>query len=252
MKLLNKKVALVTGALSGIGRETAIALAKAGADVVVSGRREDLGQKLAADIHALGVRSLFVRADVSNETDVAALVTATVDKMGRLDIAVNNAGVEGELGPITGQTVENYTKTFDTNVKGTIFSLKYEVAAMLPNKDGVIINLSSVLGHVGIGGASIYAASKHAIEGLTKSVALEVAAEGIRVNAVAPGPVETAMLDRFTGNDATAKAGLAGMVPTKRVSAPSEIADSIVYLVSPAARSVTGTILAVDGGWSAQ
>jgi NAD(P)-dependent dehydrogenase (short-subunit alcohol dehydrogenase family) len=252
MKSLNKKVSLVTGALSGIGRETAIALAKAGADVVVSGRKEEAGQKLAAEIHALGVRSLFVKADVRNEADVAALVTTTVEKMGRLDIAVNNAGVEGELGPIVGQTAENYANIFDTNVKGVVFALKHEVAAMLPHKAGAIVNLSSVLGHNGMGGASIYAASKHAVEGLTKSVALELAAEGIRVNGVAPGPVQTPMFDRFTGNDANAKAGLAGMVPTKRVSTAQEIADSIVFLVSPAASSITGTILSVDGGWSAQ
>ena len=191
-------------------------------------------------------------ADVTDEAQVRSLVSQTVERFGRLDVAVNNAGVEGELGPIPGQTEANYRATFETNVLGTLLSLKYELPVMLKQGSGSIINLSSIAGQVGMAGASVYVASKHAVEGLTKSAALEVAAQGVRVNAVAPGPVETAMLTRFTGGNADAKAGLLGMMPAKRSATPEEIAQTIVFLASDKARFLTGQSIAVDGGYTAQ
>ena len=186
---MNTPTVLITGALTGIGRATALAFAREGANVVVSGRREDAGHQLATELRALGVKAEFLLADVTDEAQLRSLISQTVESFGRLDVAVNNAGVEGELGPIAGQTAANYRATFDTNVLGTLLSLKHEIPVMLKQGSGSIINLSSIAGQVGMAGASVYAASKHAVEGLTKSVALEVAAQGVRVNAVAPGPV---------------------------------------------------------------
>lgn len=243
---------LITGALTGIGRATALAFAREGANVVVSGRRQQAGQELVTELRKLGIQAEFLLADVTDEAHVKALVSQAVERFGRLDVAVNNAGVEGELGPIAGQTAANYRATFDTNVLGTLLSLKYELPVMLAQGSGSIINLSSVAGRVGMAGASVYVASKHAVEGLTKSAALEVAAQGIRVNAVAPGPVETAMLTRFTGGNEEAKEGLLGMMPAKRSAAPEEIAQTIVFLASDKARFLTGQSIVVDGGYTAQ
>jgi NAD(P)-dependent dehydrogenase (short-subunit alcohol dehydrogenase family) len=175
-----------------------------------------------------------------------------VEAHGRLDVAVNNAGVEGALGPITEQTVENYQATFDANVLGVLLSLKHQLPVMLAQGSGSIINLSSIAGLVGLPGASLYAASKHAVEGLIKSAALEVAASGVRVNGVAPGPVLTPMLERFTGGSAEAKAGLFASVPAQRGASPEEIAEAIVFLASDRARFITGQSLRVDGGYAAQ
>ena len=243
---------LITGALTGIGRATALAFAREGANVVVSGRREEAGQQLATELRALGAQAEFLLADVTDEAQVASLVNQTVERFGRLDVAVNNAGVEGELGPVTGQTAENYRATFETNVLGTLLSLKHEIPVMLAQGSGSIINLSSIAGQAGMAGASVYVASKHAVEGLTKAAALEVAAQGVRINAVAPGPVETAMLTRFTGGSEDAKAGLLSMMPAKRGAAPEEIAQTIVFLASDKARFLTGQSIAVDGGYTAQ
>ncbi len=249
---MNTPTVLITGALTGIGRATALAFAHEGANVVVSGRREDAGQQLATELRALGVKAEFMLADVTDEGEVQSLISQTVERFGSLDVAVNNAGIEGELGPIAGQTAANYRATFDTNVLGTLLSLKHEIPVMLKQGSGSIINLSSIAGQVGMAGASVYAASKHAVEGLTKSAALEVAAAGVRVNAVAPGPVETAMLSRFTGGSDEAKAGLLAMMPAKRGAAPEEIAQTIVFLASDKARFLTGQSIAVDGGYTAQ
>ena len=243
---------LITGALTGIGRATAFAFAAEGYNVVVSGRRPEAGQQLASELRDQGVKAEFIQADVTDETQVASLIANTISHFGRLDVAVNNAGAEGELGPITGQTVTNYRNTFETNVLGVLLSLKYELAAMSSQGSGSIINLSSIAGQVGMAGASVYVASKHAVEGLTKTAALEVAASGIRVNAVAPGPVETAMLERFTGSNADAKAGLLSMMPAKRGAQPEEIAQTILFLSSDKARYLTGQSIAVDGGYTAQ
>jgi NAD(P)-dependent dehydrogenase (short-subunit alcohol dehydrogenase family) len=247
---MNNPVVLVTGALAGIGRATALAFAREGARIVVSGRNDKAGDALVGELRALGTEAEFVRADVRAERDVQNLVDKTVARFGRLDIAVNNAGTEGTPGPITEQTAESYAGTFDTNVLGVLLSMKHELRVMQAQRSGSIVNLSSTMGHRGAPGASLYTASKHAVEGLTKSAALEGAAFGIRVNAVAPGPVETAMLDRFTGN-ADRKAGLVAGVPLKRAGRPEEIADVIVFTASSKASFLTGQVIAANGGKTA-
>jgi len=247
---MSHPVVLITGALTGIGRATALAFAQEGARIVVSGRREDAGQSLASELRAAGAEAEFVRADVRHEAEVQNLVDKTVARFGRLDVAVNNAGTEGTPGPVTEQSAESYAATFDTNVLGVLLSLKHELRVMQAQGAGSVVNLSSTMGSRGAPGASLYTASKHAVEGLTKSAALEAAAFGVRVNAVAPGPVETAMLDRFTGN-ADRKAGLVAGVPLKRAGRPEEIADAIVFLASAKTSFITGQVIAANGGKTA-
>jgi NAD(P)-dependent dehydrogenase (short-subunit alcohol dehydrogenase family) len=242
---------LITGALSGIGRATAHALAREGANVVVSGRSEGAGARLVDELRAAGAQAIFIKADVRHEDDVRALVDATVAQFGRLDAAINNAGTEGAPGAITEQSAASYAATFDTNVLGVLLSLKHEIRVMAKQGAGSIVNVSSILGKVGFGGASVYAASKHAVEGLTKSVALEVATQGIRVNAVAPGPIDTGMLDRFTGNDPAAKQGMGATMPLQRVGRPEEVAQAIVFLALSKSGYITGHSLSVDGGAAA-
>ena len=244
-------VVLITGALAGIGRATALAFARQGARLVVSGRNADAGATLVHELTALGVEAEFVRADVRHEADVQALVDRAVARFGRLDVAVNNAGTEGQPGSLLEQTAENYSTVFDTNVLGTLLSLKHELRVMEAQGSGAIVNLSSIVGHKALPGAPLYVASKHAVEGLTRAAALEAAAFGVRVNAVAPGPIETGMLDRFAGS-AEAKTGLLASVPLKRAGSPEEIAQAIVYAASDAAAFITGHILAVDGGMTVQ
>ena len=248
---MNTPVVLITGALTGIGRATALAFAREGARIVVSGRHDEDGKKLVAEIRELGIEAEFVRSDVRHEEDVRSLVDKTMDRFGRLDVAVNAAGTEGVPGPVSDQTAESYAATFDTNVLGTLLSMKHELRVMLPQGSGSIVNVSSTYGHTGAAGASIYAASKHAVEGLTKSAALEAAGIGVRVNVVAPGPIETPMLNRFTGTDER-KAGLASTVPLKRVGRPEEIAQTIAFLSSDKASFITGASYLVDGGKTAQ
>ena len=247
---MSTPVVLITGALTGIGRATALAFAKDGARLVVSGRKEAEGKALVAELRDLGSEAEFVHADVRHEDDVSNLVEKTVARFGRLDVAVNNAGTEGKPGPVTEQTAESYAATFDTNVLGVLLSMKHEMRVMQGQGSGSIVNLSSTMGQRGAPGASLYTASKHAVEGLTKSAALEGAASGIRINAVAPGPVETGMLNRFTGT-AERKAGLVAGVPLKRAGTPAEIADAIVFVSSPRASFITGQIISVNGGKTA-
>jgi NAD(P)-dependent dehydrogenase (short-subunit alcohol dehydrogenase family) len=247
---MSTPVVLITGALTGIGSAAAFAFAREGNRVVVSGRHEDVGQALAAELRGFGGKVEFIRTDVRREDDVRNLVDQTVARFGRLDAAVNTAGTEGKPGPVKEQTAESYTATFDTNVLGTLLSMKHELRVMQPQRSGSIVNVSSTYGHAGTPNASVYAASKHAVEGLTTSAALEVAGSGVRINAVAPGPTETGMLNRFTGN-AERKAGLVSTVPLGRVGEPDEIANAIVFLCSDKATFITGHVLSVDGGKSA-
>lgn len=247
---MSSPVVLITGALTGIGRATAIAFARTGARLVVSGRRATEGTALEAELRGLGAEAIFVQADVRRDREVGELVERTVSRFGRLDIAVNNAGTEGQPGPITEQTPESYAATFDTNVLGTLLSLKHELRVMTAQRAGVVINISSTYGHEGAAYATVYAGSKHAVEGITKSAALEVAGLGVRVNAVAPGPTQTGMLDRFTGTPER-KAALASGVPLARLGNPEDIAAAVVYLASAGATFVTGQILTVDGGKTA-
>lgn len=249
---MNQSTVLITGALTGIGRATAFAFAKLGANVVVSGRHADAGAALATELRSFGGKAEFVKADVTNEMEVQGLVEKTVSLFGKIDIAVNNAGTEGALGPITEQSVDNFHATFSTNVLGTLLSIKHEMRAMQAQGHGSIVNLSSIAGQVGVAGASVYAASKFAVEGLTKSSALEGAAFGVRVNAVAPGPVATDMLDRFVGRNETAKAGFLGSIPAKRAATVEEVAETIVFIASAKAPYITGQSIAIDGGYTAQ
>jgi NAD(P)-dependent dehydrogenase (short-subunit alcohol dehydrogenase family) len=247
---MDAPVVLITGALTGIGRATAFAFARNGARVVVSGRHDEAGRILAAELRDTGAEAEFVRADVREEDDVRNLVDRAVASFGCLDIAVNNAGTEGQPGPLTEQNADCYRAVFDTNVLGTMLSLKHELRVMRPQRSGAIVNLSSIAGHKALPGAPLYIASKHAVEGLTKAAALEAAEFGVRVTAVAPGPIETGMLDRFAGSD-DAKTGLLGGVPLKRAGTPDEIARVIMFAASDAATYMTGCILAVDGGMTA-
>ena len=246
---MNASVVLITGGLTGIGRAAAVAFAKRGAKVVVAGRRDQAGKEVVEQLRSLGAEAEFINADVRNEEEVRNLVKKTVARFGRLDVAVNNAGTEGTPGPITDQTAESFAATFETNVLGVVLSMKHELQAMQAQGSGNIINISSTYGHEGAAFASIYAGSKHAIEGITKSVALEMAKSGIRVNAVAPGPTDTGMLTRFSGT-AENKAALQSRVPLGRLGHSEEVADGIVFIASDEARFITGHILNVDGGTS--
>ena len=244
---MNTPVVLITGALTGIGRATALSFAKEGARIVIAGRRDEAGQKLVAELREIGVEAEYWRTDVRHDEDVRDLVDKTVARFGRLDIAVNNAGTEGKLGPVTEQTAESYAATFDTNVLGTLLSMKHELRVMVPQGAGSIVNVSSAYGSIGAPGASVYVGSKHAVEGMTKSAALEVAETGVRVNVVAPGTTDTGMLTRFTNTDEN-KAALVSTVPVKRLATPQEIAHVIAFVASPNASYMTGASIPVDGG----
>ena len=235
------KVVLVTGGTSGIGEATAKAFAARGAKVVVSGRREQEGRAVA---DAIGGH--FVRADVAVEADVKNLVAQTVAKFGKVDVVVANAGVESS-GPVTAFDVAEYDKVFGANVKGVFLTLKYAVPEPLKTR-GVAVVTSSVAGHVGMAGNSVYIASKHAVEGIVKSVALEYAAQGVRVLAVAPAVIRTAMWDRFADANPDMRAGIAVMHPVGRLGEPDEVAAAVLFLASGAASFMTGHSLPVDGG----
>jgi NAD(P)-dependent dehydrogenase (short-subunit alcohol dehydrogenase family) len=247
---MSNPVVLITGGLTGIGRAAAVAFAKKGAKVVVAGRRDEAGRALVQELRSFGSEAEFINVDVRKEDDVRAMVDKTVARFGRLDVAVNNAGTEGKPGPVTDQTAESFAATFETNVLGVVLSMKHEVRAMQAQGNGCIINISSTYGHRGAAYASIYVGAKHAVEGITKSVALELAKSGIRVNAIAPGPTDTGMLTRFTGTDEN-KAALAKQVPLDRLGLSEEVADGIVFIGSDAAKWITGEILNVDGGMTA-
>src|SRR6266481_7453657 len=241
------RAVLITGALTGIGRATALAFAREGARIVVSGRHGDKGKALVSELQEIGAEATFIKSDVRHEDEVRALVDETVKRFGHLDVAVNNAGTEGKPGPLTDQTAESYSATFDTNVLGTLLSMKHELRVMLPQGSGSIVNVSSAYGRVGVAGASVYVASKHAVEGLTKSAALEVAGTGVRVNVIAVGTTDTGMLTRFTDTDAN-KAALVSTVPVKRLAKPEEIANVIAFVGSANASYMTGASIPVDGG----
>src|SRR5438309_11491926 len=243
------KVALVTGGTSGIGKATAIAFARAGAKVILTGRREKEGAQVVAEIKKLGADAAFVRADVAKDADVKAMVDFAVNKFGRLDVAFNNAGVEWK-GPLDQATEAEYRRVFDINVWGVLNSMRHEIPVMLKNGGGAIVNTSSVAGHVGLPQVSVYIASKHAVEGLTKSVALEFAKQNIRINAVAPGVIATELFDRFA--EGASRDQITSMIPGGRSGVAEEIAAAVFYLCSDDAKFTVGTSLVVDGGWVAQ
>jgi NAD(P)-dependent dehydrogenase (short-subunit alcohol dehydrogenase family) len=245
---LNTPTVLITGALTGIGRATALAFAHEGARVVVSGRHNDEGQKLATELRKLGTEAEFVRTDVRHEEEVKDLVDKTIARFGRLDIAVNNAGTVGNPGSTADVTPEAYQSIFDTNVLGVLLCMKYEIRAMLQQRKGSIVNISSAYGKVGGPTAAVYVGSKHAVEGITKSAAIELAGTGVRVNIVGPGPVETRMFNHFAQTQENKANFLEAQIPNKRVGTPEEIANAIVFISSEKASYIIGASLAVDGG----
>jgi NAD(P)-dependent dehydrogenase (short-subunit alcohol dehydrogenase family) len=245
---LEGKVGLVTGGTSGIGRDSAILFAKSGAQVVVAGRREVEGKETVDRIRAIGGDGLFVKADVSNAAEVDALVQRAVETFGRLDIAFNNAGIEGHWLPITEQSEQDWDRTIDINLKGVWLCLKYEIRQMLKQGDGgAIVNMASVAGLMGLAGAATYSASKHGVIGLTKSAALENARSGIRVNVVCPAVIETPMSERAYQDPGVHKFVL-GLHPIGRFGRPEEIAEAVVWMCSDRASFLTGQSLVLDGG----
>ncbi len=247
--IFENKVAIVTGGSFGIGKATAIAFARRGARVVIADWiQDDSGLK---EIKELGGTAIFVRCDVSKTADVAAMVSQTVNAFGKIDFAVNNAGIEGQTASSHECTEENWDKTININLKGVWLCMKHEIPVMLKHGKGAIVNVASIAGLIGFPGLPAYVVSKHGIVGLTKTASLEYAKQGIRINAVCPGVIKTAMVDRITGEDKTVEKQYEDMEPVGRMGQPEEVAEAIIWLCSDSASFVTGNAMAVDGGWIA-
>jgi NAD(P)-dependent dehydrogenase (short-subunit alcohol dehydrogenase family) len=249
---MRDRVALVTGAATGIGRAAALAFAHEGADVVVADIDDERGTKVAAEVEAVGVHAIFVHADMSRPDEVDELVNRTVERFGRVDYAFNNAGIEGTPAPTDECTRENWDRTIATNLTGVFSCMHAEIPKMLAQGGGVIVNNASVAGLVGFAGIPAYTASKHGVVGLTRNAALDYATRNIRVNAVCPGVIDTEMVERFTHHDTEAMQELTKTEPIGRLGTPDEIADAVVWLCSDRASFVTGQAIAVDGGYVAQ
>jgi len=246
------KVALVTGGGSGIGRATALAFAREGAKVVVADVGVEGGEETVRQIKAAGGEATFVRTDVAKAADVEALIAKTVQTYGRLDCAFNNAGIEGVLTSTVESSEENWDRVIDINLKGVWLCLKAEIPQMLKQGGGAIVNTASAAGLIGIAGGSAYVASKHGVNGLTKTAALEYAKQGIRVNAVCPGVIRTPMVERGFASNPQMMEAMVAVEPIGRLGKPEEIGEAVVWLCSDAASFVTGLPMAVDGGWTAQ
>jgi len=251
-KDMSKNIVLITGAFAGIGKATALAFAKEGHTVVISGRSLKAGEELLKELHDTGASAELILADVQKENQVKELIEKTVSLFGRIDVAINNAGIEGELGPISSQTLENYRNTFDTNVLGVLLSMKFQLPQMMQQKSGSIINISSIAGEVGFAGGSVYVASKHAVNGLTKCAALEAANSGVRVNAISPGFIITDLFDRFSGNNQEKQTLLKSSVPMKRFGTVDEVAELAVFLGSDKSKYFSGQSIVMDGGYIIQ
>jgi NAD(P)-dependent dehydrogenase (short-subunit alcohol dehydrogenase family) len=249
---LTGKVAIVTGGTSGIGKATAIGYAQQGAKVVVAGRRSIEGEETIKIIKDAGGEAFFIQTDVTQESAVQAMVNKTIEVFGRLDIAFNNAGTYGENSSLSDQPDSEYDRIMNVNVKGVWLSMKYEIAQMIKQGSGSIVNTSSILGVVAMPSVPLYTASKYAVEGLTKAAALQYAKSGIRINAVGPGAIATEMFEKATGGQDEAKAYMAGIHPMGRVGQPLEVANAVLWLSSDQASFVTGETLMVDGGYIAQ
>jgi NAD(P)-dependent dehydrogenase (short-subunit alcohol dehydrogenase family) len=252
MGSLEGLVGIVTGGSAGIGRATARAFAREGAAVVIADVDVARGADAAAELVAAGGRSLFVATDVRDDAQVAALVAATVTEFGGLDLAFNNAGIEGLLGPVHATPPAEWQRLLDVNVTGVWQCLRHEIPAMLERGGGAIVNASSAAGLVGFAGLAAYGATKHAVIGMTKAAALDYAQQGVRVNAVCPGLIDTEMIERLSGGEVAALDAMRASEPTGRMGAPTEVAEAVVWLCSPAASYVTGHALSVDGGHVAQ
>lgn len=256
MALVKGKVALVTGAGAGIGRATALKFAEEGAKVVVSDIDPVGGQETVDLVKAKGGEAVFIQADVSKSSDVSAMVQKAVTTFGRLDCACNNAGIEGKMGPMADQTEESFDRVLSVNLRGTFLCLRAEITQMLKSGGGAIVNLSSVAGLIGFAGLSPYVASKHGVNGLTKNAALEYAKEGIRVNSICPGGIDTRMLDSLaeqaTGGSMETSEMMAPLHPIGRIGTAEEVANLIIWLCSDRASFVTGAHIPVDGGYVAQ
>lgn len=241
------KVAFVTGAASGIGRATAVAFAAEGAHLAILDRSEEVLRDTAAAVEQVGGKVIVIACDVAQPEQVEAAVSRTIDTFGRLDIAFNNAGVENKAAPVADIELEEWDRILDINLRGTFICMKHELAQMVRQGSGVIVNTSSGAGIRGVAGGASYAASKHAIIGLTKSAALDYAKSNIRVNAILPGNIETPMMDRFTGGDIQKATDLE---PVGRLGKPEEIADAVLWMSADLGAFVTGAAISVDGGWS--
>ena len=246
------KVALVTGGGVGIGRAAAIAFAREGAKVVIGNRNTERGEEVVAEIKDAGGEASFLRTDVAVEDDVKALVEHAVSSYGGLHAAFNNAGIEGEIGPLVECSTDNYDAIMDINVKGLWWSMKYQLQHMLANGGGAIVNNSSIGGVIGFPGAAVYCASKHAVMGLTRVAALEYSAKGVRINAVNPAVIRTSMAERLTDNMGAEVDSMAAMHPIGRVGEPHEVAEAVLWLCSDKSSFVTGTAQFIDGGFTAQ
>lgn len=246
------KIVLITGGATGIGEATSLAFAKLGAKVAIAARNEATGNAVVEQIKATGGTAIFFKTDISQADQVARLVRNTVEHFGGLNIAFNNAGTEGTLGPITDETEENFNAVFDTNVKGVMLSMKYQIPEILKCGGGAIINNASIAGQIAFPGGSTYVASKHAVLGMTKAAALEYGAKGIRINAVSPGAIQTDMFERFVGGQAEAKKEMTAAHPIGRLGRPEDIANAVLWLASEQSAFVLGHSLLVDGGYTAQ